>query len=205
MTLTRAIQVELVNAAVESDISLVKLVGKEANKAIQYFLNKIEELIIATADAKKLNTSNPMTKNHSQEHNSLILVLLLQFQEVLSKLPETILKSCYTHSLTTIEDVTTATSNTSTLKSSSTSSTLFDSSSISESQLHQVLHRLFQPSDGWLHELIANHLLKLSQEAILTYIKSVLSTLPNELAINPAHSHGVASGAGGLEMVKLTT
>lgn len=104
-TLVKAIESELVNAALEGDLILVKQVGREALKAIQLMITKVEDMILTSQDVKKIsfatissNTTIPSSpgtpspnsnevsynRNHDQEHNYQLVVLLCHLKETIA-------------------------------------------------------------------------------------------------------------------------
>lgn len=92
-TLVKSIQNELVQAVQESDVTLLRLVGREALKTLRLITSKVEEMILNTSEVKKVVPSPSFVKNHAQDHNSQLIVLLQQLKDAVLKLPEQVYKS----------------------------------------------------------------------------------------------------------------
>ena len=86
-TLTKALQVELVTAVLESDIGLVAASCKEFTKATQLMLSKIEGMVINSPETRKISSQNSFSRTSQQEHNGQLFVLLMQFKDALEKIP----------------------------------------------------------------------------------------------------------------------
>lgn len=95
--LTKALQTELATAAAESEVGLLRAVSREALKAVQLMVTKIEGMIVNNSDALRqalvLNVQGQFPKNTSQDHNSQLMVLLGNLKEALEKMPQTVLKA----------------------------------------------------------------------------------------------------------------
>jgi hypothetical protein len=88
-TLVKAIQSELVHVVIESDVGLIRYVSREALKSLQLISSKVEDMILNTHDVKKVQLqSTSFVKNHAQDHNAQLIVLLSQLKEAILKLPD---------------------------------------------------------------------------------------------------------------------
>ena len=75
------------SAAVEGDLSLLKLACKEMQKSIHLVVAKVEGMTMTGLDSKKMSAQTSFAKTHQQEHNSQLVVFLYQLKESLEKLP----------------------------------------------------------------------------------------------------------------------
>lgn len=93
-TLISAIQDEIVGVIIEGDFTIVRMICKEALKAIRLLVTKVENMIVTTSDASRIVTQNNIfIRNNLQEHNTLLLTLLSQLRESVQKLVPQILKA----------------------------------------------------------------------------------------------------------------
>jgi hypothetical protein len=88
----KALQLELVIAATESDTGLISCICREFLKAVQLMLSKIEGMVISGPETRKLSSQNNFLRTSKQEHNGQLLVLLLQFQDALEKIHSNVTK-----------------------------------------------------------------------------------------------------------------
>jgi hypothetical protein len=94
-TLTKALQSELLVAAIESDVGLVGVVCKEFLKAVRLMMTKIEGMIVNSSETRKISSQNNFTRTSQQEHNGQLFILLMQFKEALEKIPSQVFKVLY--------------------------------------------------------------------------------------------------------------
>lgn len=90
LALIKAIHSELVTALSEGEIGLVLAVCKEFLKTIKLMLSKIEGMVINNSETRKITSQNNFARTHQQEHNGQLVVLLLQLQESLEKIPQNV-------------------------------------------------------------------------------------------------------------------
>jgi hypothetical protein len=90
--LFKALQAELVSAAVEGDLTLLKSTCKEMQKAVHLLVTKVEAMTMTGLDSKKMASQNGFARTHQQEHNCQLIVLLYQLKESLEKLPAQVVK-----------------------------------------------------------------------------------------------------------------
>lgn len=93
LALTKALHTELVSAAIESEVGLVRAVCREAHKAVQLMVTKVEGMILNSPEAQRISPLNNFAKTSSQEHNALLVSLLAQLKEALDKMPLQVLKA----------------------------------------------------------------------------------------------------------------
>lgn len=188
-TLIKAIQTELVNAVLEGDFGLVRLVSREALKSLQLIGSKVEDMILNTADVKKISPSNSFAKNHAQDHNSQLIVLLSQLQDAIKKLPDQLIATVISESnssglSSSILSSTSAIYLTDNI-STSTVDGLLSKDSISQGVISQELlskeiSLVFVSAIGMIDELSAKQLYAPLLDNVLTYIKSVLINIPTK-------------------------
>lgn len=90
--LFKALQAELVSAAVEGDLTMLKGTCKEMQKSVHLLVTKVEAMTLTGLDSKKMAHQNGFARTHQQEHNCQLIVLLYQLKESLEKLPALVVK-----------------------------------------------------------------------------------------------------------------
>jgi hypothetical protein len=88
----KVVQTELTEAAVESDVGLVRFVCREIAKAIQLLMTKIEGMIQNVPETKKIEAQKGFARNAPQEHNAQLIALIVQLREAVEKMPQQIAK-----------------------------------------------------------------------------------------------------------------
>ena len=92
--LLKTVQEEVVHVVLEGDRSLVKIIAKEALKAVQLLLTKVEGMISAGLESTRIHLSKDgyFLKTNQQEHNYQLLQLLTQLTGFIEVLPSQIIK-----------------------------------------------------------------------------------------------------------------
>jgi hypothetical protein len=91
--LLRAVQEEVTHAVLEGDPSLVRVVAKEALKAVRLLLTKVEGMVSTGLESTRIqqNKEGGYVKTNQQEHNTQLLLLLSQLTDFVDKLPAQII------------------------------------------------------------------------------------------------------------------
>ena len=175
LALTKAMQTELVNAAVESEVGLIRSVCREAHKAVQLMATKVEGMIINNPEAQRISPANNFAKTASQEHNVLLVNLLAQLKEALEKMPLQVLKAA--------QEAPGSSLSASLMAGGEDLALEVTSQASAESTLDGVLaelNGLASASAVTVEELTSRQLLAPMVGLLSTYIKSVLFALPKE-------------------------
>eukprot|EP00981_Chlorochromonas_danica_P014289 scaffold7730_cov173-Ochromonas_danica.AAC.4 len=91
-TLTKAIQVELLQAAIESEHGLVTAIGKEMVKVVKLMLSKMGDMILNNSETRKISLQNNFSRSHAQDHNAQLFALLIHFKESLESIPSQVIR-----------------------------------------------------------------------------------------------------------------
>lgn len=92
LSFVKAAQMELVDAASESDTGLIRFVCREIAKAVQLLVSKIEGMVQTTAESTKMDSAKKFTRTSSQDHNHQLMVLVTQLRDAVEKLPMQVVK-----------------------------------------------------------------------------------------------------------------
>ena len=92
LSFVKAVQVELVDSANESDTGLIRFVCKEISKAVHLLITKIEGMVQATPEASKMDSGRKFSRTSAQEHNYQLMVLITQLRDAVEKLPSQVVK-----------------------------------------------------------------------------------------------------------------
>lgn len=92
--LLKAVQEDVVHAVLEGDRTLVRIVAKEAFKAVRLLLTKVEGMVSNGLESTRIHLSKDgrYVKTNQQEHNIQLLQLLSQLTDFVEKLPAQIIK-----------------------------------------------------------------------------------------------------------------
>lgn len=183
--LTKAMQTELVNVAVDSEVGLLRSVNREALKAVQLMITKIEGMIMNNAETIKIVSAGganqgSFTKTTSQEHNSQLVVLLGDLKASLEKMPLVVLKSAQEApgSFLAVSLM---------IGGEDLQSDVMNTDSVVNAVLGE-LHVLSKSAIVAIEELTARQLLSPMVEVLTAHVKSLLFSLPKEGVVSAPSS-----------------
>lgn len=177
----------------------MRLVSREALKSLQLIASKVEDMVLNTPDVKKFNQGNSFSKNHAQEHNSQLIVLLSQLKDAILKLPDQMVSTVVSESnssgmsssllsssssiyLTDNSSIAPSSSSYGTMDSLSTpfSSHTIPQGVVSQQQLSRELSSILGSAVTTMDELSVKQLYAPLLDNIMAYVKSVLIHLPTK-------------------------
>lgn len=104
LSFVKAVQVELVDAANESDTGLIRFVCKEISKAVHLLITKIEGMVQASPDSSKMDSGRKFARTSAQDHNYQLMVLITQLRDAVEKLPSQVVKLLDENAVSAEED-----------------------------------------------------------------------------------------------------
>jgi len=174
--LVKVAQTEISQCFVEGDIQLVKSVCKECFKSIELFLSKVEGMVYSGPEVLNISTEKSVfVKNQFQDHNSQLVLLLVNLTETLDKLPNQIVRVVNESPSASAFDSSFASSVSDTYSSKYQS--LDNNSHKSESKvvaLKSILNDVVSKCQKRINNLLSEQLLVPVIDSLTTYVRSHL-------------------------------
>jgi len=196
--LTNAVQAEFSTGLIEGDCGLVQLICREFSKTVRLMLTKIEGMVMHTADTRTLSTAaGGFARSHAQQHNANLLQLLVQFKELLQKIPGKV-RTAGVDASTSLLASSTTTSSDSGASSSAVNASSSNSAASSAIASVREIERAVEEAVSWIEEVADKHIMQPVVTLLSGYVTSVVVGMHKEgivggVATSPAVTAGSAS------------
>lgn len=210
LALMKAVQNEFLVTIIEGDHGLLQLVCREFQKTVKLMLSKIEDMVLHTADTRKISSNNSFARNHAQDHNGQLMKLLIEFREALSKIPDALLSACAESSSGSLSAAATAAAASGGGSGggggAAAATAVASSSAAATTQLQRAQQRAaaevgrsVHTAALWIDELAERQILFYVVELLSGYARSVLLTMTKEGVSSSGSSSIIAATAAAVE------
>ena len=189
-------QTEFSTGLIEGDSGLVQLICREFSKTVRLMLTKIEGMVMHTADTRTLSTAaGGFARSHAQQHNANLLQLLVQFKELLQKIPGKVRAAGVDASTSLLASSATASSGGGASSSVNTSNSNAASSATASVR---EMERAVEDAVSWIEEVADKHIMQPVVTLLSGYVTSVVVGMRKEgivggVGASPAVTAGSAS------------
>lgn len=178
-------QMEFTTGLVEGDSGLVQLICREFLKTVRLMLTKIEGMVMHTADTRTLSTAaGGFARSHAQQHNANLLQLLVQFKELLQKIPGKVRAAGIEASTSLLAPSATTSSGGNASSSVGTNSS--NAATLAAASVREM-EKAVEDAVCWIEEVADKHIMQPVVTLLSGYVTSVVVGM---------HKEGIVGGGG---------